>query len=225
MAAKKSGQEGEGAAKPTPGTPRSQGKAVEGAKASTSTGAAKAPATAGGEKGEKGVASHVKADVKKPSPSRPAASRKTEAARSEAPKDSTGSFAEASRKTETASEGKRLGAPKEKAEPKKAAPAMNKEVTAMSNTVEALGMIETKGLIGSVEAADAMVKAANVKLVGKELVGGGLVTVFVRGDVGAVKAATDAGAAAAQRVGELLSVHVIPRPDTMVESILPHAAE
>ena len=220
MAAKKSGQEGEGAAKPTPGTPRSQGKAVEGAKASASTGAAKAPATAGGEKG---VASHVKADAKKPSPSRPAASRKTEAARSEAPKDYAGSFAEASRKTETASEGKHLGAPKEKAEPKKAAPAMNKEVTAMSNTVEALGMIETKGLIGSVEAADAMVKAANVKLVGKELVGGGLVTVFVRGDVGAVKAATDAGAAAAQRVGELLSVHVIPRPDGMVESILPHA--
>ncbi len=165
MAAKKSGQEGEGAAKPTPGTPRSQGKAVEGAKASASTGAAKAPATAGGEKG---VASHVKADAKKPSPSRPAASRKTEVARSEAPKDYAGSFAEASRKTETASEGKHLGAPKEKAEPKKAAPAMNKEVTAMSNTVEALGMIETKGLIGSVEAADAMVKAANVKLVGKE---------------------------------------------------------
>lgn len=88
----------------------------------------------------------------------------------------------------------------------------------MASTTEALGMIETKGLIGSVEAADAMVKAANVKLVG-----GGLVTVFVRGDVGAVKAATDAGAAAAQRVGELLSVHVIPRPDGMVESILPHA--
>ena len=218
MAAKKSGQEGEGAAKPTPGTPRSQGKAVEGAKASASTGAAKAPATAGGEKG---VASHVKADAKKPSPSRPAASRKTEAARSEAPKDSAGSFAEASRKTETASEGKHLGAPKEKAEPKKAAPAMNKEVTAMSNTVEALGMIETKGLIGSVEAADAMVKAANVKLVGKELVGGGLVTVFVRGDVGAVKAATDAGAAAASRIGEITGVQVIPRPNGDVEKILP----
>ena len=90
MAAKKSGQEGEGATTPTPGTPRSQGKAVEGAKASASTGAAKAPATAGGEKG---VASHVKADAKKPSPSRPAASRKTEVARSEAPKDSAGSFA------------------------------------------------------------------------------------------------------------------------------------
>ncbi|EEU12066.1 ethanolamine utilization microcompartment protein EutM [Anaerococcus vaginalis] len=86
---------------------------------------------------------------------------------------------------------------------------------------EALGMIETKGLVGSIEAADAMVKAANVTLVGKEHVGGGLVTVLVRGDVGAVKAATDAGAAAAQRVGELLSVHVIPRPHTEVETILP----
>ncbi|KUO50817.1 MAG: ethanolamine utilization protein EutM [Desulfitibacter sp. BRH_c19] len=86
---------------------------------------------------------------------------------------------------------------------------------------EALGMIETKGLIGAIEAADAMVKAANVQLMGKELVGGGLVTVTVRGDVGAVKAATDAGAAAAQRVGELISVHVIPRPHADVEMILP----
>ena len=87
---------------------------------------------------------------------------------------------------------------------------------------DALGMIETKGLVGSSEAADAMVKAANVSLVGKEHVGGGLVTVMVRGDVGAVKAATDAGAAAAQRVGELISVHVIPRPHAEVEGILPH---
>ena len=86
---------------------------------------------------------------------------------------------------------------------------------------DAVGMIETKGLIGSIEAADAMVKAANVTLIGKERVGGGLVTVMVRGDVGAVKAATDAGAAAAQRVGELLSVHVIPRPHAEVETILP----
>ena len=86
---------------------------------------------------------------------------------------------------------------------------------------EALGMIETKGLVGSIEAADAMVKAANVYLIGKEHVGGGLVTVMVRGDVGAVKAATDAGAAAAQRVGELISVHVIPRPHAEVEGILP----
>ena len=86
---------------------------------------------------------------------------------------------------------------------------------------EALGMIETKGLVGSIEAADAMVKAANVHLIGKVHVGGGLVTVMVRGDVGAVKAATDAGAAAAQRIGELVSVHVIPRPHTDVEGILP----
>jgi microcompartment protein CcmL/EutN len=86
---------------------------------------------------------------------------------------------------------------------------------------EALGMVETKGLIGSIEAADAMVKAANVLLVGKEYIGAGYVTVMVRGDVGAVKAATDAGAAAARRVGELVSVHVIPRPHTEVERILP----
>ena len=86
---------------------------------------------------------------------------------------------------------------------------------------EALGMIETKGFIGAVEAADAMVKTANVVLVGKEYIGAGYVTVMVRGDVGAVKAATDAGAAAARRVGELVSVHVIPRPHTEVERILP----
>ena len=87
--------------------------------------------------------------------------------------------------------------------------------------LQALGMIETRGLVPSIEAADAMVKAANVTLIGKVLVGGGLVTVMVRGDVGAVKAATDAGAAAAERVGELLSVHVIPRPHGEVEGILP----
>ena len=86
---------------------------------------------------------------------------------------------------------------------------------------EALGMVETRGLVGAVEAADAMVKAAKVVLVGKEQVGGAYVTVLVRGDVGAVKAATDAGAAAARRVGELISVHVIPRPHEEVERILP----
>ena len=86
---------------------------------------------------------------------------------------------------------------------------------------EALGLVETKGLIGSVEAADAMVKAANVVLVGKEFIGAGYVTVLVRGDVGAVKAATDAGAAAARRVGELVSVHVIPRPHANLEETLP----
>lgn len=86
---------------------------------------------------------------------------------------------------------------------------------------EALGMVETRGLVGAIEAADAMVKAANVRLIGKEQIGSGLVTVMVRGDVGAVKAATEAGAAAAQRVGELVSVHVIPRPHDDVEGILP----
>lgn len=88
-------------------------------------------------------------------------------------------------------------------------------------TLEALGMVETRGLIGSIEAADAMVKAANVILVGKEYIGAGYVTVMVRGDVGAVKAATDAGAAAARRVGELVSVHVIPRPHNEVEKVIP----
>ncbi len=90
---------------------------------------------------------------------------------------------------------------------------------------EALGMIETKGLVGAVEAADAMVKAARVTLVGKEFVGGGLVTVMVRGDVGAVKAAVEAGSLAAKKVGELISVHVIPRPDEQVEGILPKLAK
>ena len=87
--------------------------------------------------------------------------------------------------------------------------------------MEALGMVETKGLIGAIEASDAMVKTANVVLTGKEFIGAGYVTVTVLGDVGAVKAATDAGAAAARRVGELVSVHVIPRPHTEVEKILP----
>ena len=90
-------------------------------------------------------------------------------------------------------------------------------------TMIALGMIETRGLVGAIEAADAMVKAANVTLIGKEQIGGGYVTVLVRGDVGAVKAATDAGAAAARRVGELISVHVIPRPHAEVEKVLPKA--
>lgn len=88
-------------------------------------------------------------------------------------------------------------------------------------TNEALGMIETKGLVGSIEAADAMVKSANVVLTGYEKICSGLVTVFVRGDVGAVKAAVDAGAAAADKVGQVVSVHVIPRPHQDVESMLP----
>ena len=88
---------------------------------------------------------------------------------------------------------------------------------------DALGMVETKGLVGAIEAADAMVKAANVVLVGQEYIGSAYVTVMVRGDVGAVKAATDTGAAAARRVGELVAVHVIPRPHSEVEKVLPGA--
>lgn len=86
---------------------------------------------------------------------------------------------------------------------------------------DALGMVETKGLVAAIEAADAMVKAANVNLIGYEKIGSGLVTVMVRGDVGAVKAATDAGAASAKLVGEVISIHVIPRPHTDTEKILP----
>ena len=89
---------------------------------------------------------------------------------------------------------------------------------------QALGMVETKGLIGAIEAADAMVKAANVRLIGKEKIGSGLVTAMVRGDVGAVKAAVEAGAATAKRVGDLYGVHVIPRPHDDVENILPKMA-
>ncbi len=112
---------------------------------------------------------------------------------------------------------------RERRGPSSATPERN---SAMSNVqMIALGMIETKGLVGSIEAADAMVKAANVRLVGKETIGGGYVTVMVRGDVGAVKAATDAGAAAAGRIGELVSVHVIPRPHGDLEFILPQVDE
>ena len=87
--------------------------------------------------------------------------------------------------------------------------------------MEALGMIETRGMVAMVEASDAMVKAANVTLIGYEKIGAGFVTAIVRGDVAAVKAATDAGAAAARRVGELIRVHVIPRPHNTVDDILP----
>jgi len=90
----------------------------------------------------------------------------------------------------------------------------------MNPELMALGMVETRGLIGSIEAADAMVKAANVSLTGMEYIGGGFVTVMVRGDVGAVKAATDAGAAAAKRIGDLVSVHVIPRPHADLEMVM-----
>ena len=98
----------------------------------------------------------------------------------------------------------------------KAAPA-KKEI----NPMEALGMVETRGLVAAIEAADAMVKAANVTLIGSEKIGSGLVSVMVRGDVGAVKAAVDAGGAAASRLGEVIALHVIPRPHTDVEKLLP----
>ena len=91
--------------------------------------------------------------------------------------------------------------------------------------LQALGLIETRGLIAAIEAADAMVKSADVSLIGKEYIGSGLVTIMARGDVGAVKAATESGAAAGAAVGEVVSVHVIPRPHKDVESILPVIAE
>lgn len=89
----------------------------------------------------------------------------------------------------------------------------------------ALGMIETRGVVAAIEAADAMAKAANVSIVGQEKIGGGLVAVYVRGEVGAVKAATDAGAVAANKVGEVIAVHVIPRPSAELEAMLPHDDE
>ncbi len=91
--------------------------------------------------------------------------------------------------------------------------------------MNALGMIETKGLVGAIEAVDAMAKSANVTLVGTEKIGGGYVSVFVRGEVGAVKAAVDAGTAAAKKVGEVVSVHVIPRPHADTETMIPQAKE
>ncbi len=95
----------------------------------------------------------------------------------------------------------------------------NKEVRKMSQ--EALGMIETRGLVAAIEAADAMLKAANVQLVGTEKIGSGLVSVMVRGDVGAVKSAVEAGGASAEKLGEIIAIHVIPRPHGDVEKILP----
>ena len=190
-----------------------------------------APAAAQKEASAKPVAASKKETVAKP------AAAKTSAAKTSAAKPKSGPAAPALNENETKAQREveehptplkvELSAKEAPATKPAGAPApkeITQEVTRLSNATQALGMIETRGLIGSVEAADAMVKAANVTLVGKERVGGGLVTVFVRGDVGAVKAATDAGAAAAQRVGELISVHVIPRPDGSVESILPGGA-
>ena len=119
-------------------------------------------------------------------------------------------------------------APVKKAAPK-AQTAQNAEVSVQTKIIkeevkmaqEALGMVETRGLVAAIEAADAMLKAANVELVGTEKIGSGLVSVMVRGDVGAVKAATEAGSSAAGKLGELIAVHVIPRPHSDVEKILP----
>ena len=97
----------------------------------------------------------------------------------------------------------------------------NRHMEERNMAQEALGMVETRGLVAAIEAADAMLKAANVTLVGTEKIGSGLVTVMVRGDVGAVKSATEVGASAASRLGELVAVHVIPRPHNDVEKILP----
>ncbi len=115
-----------------------------------------------------------------------------------------------------------------KKEPEIAAPVKAEEIKEIKEvkeevkmTLEALGMVETRGLVAAVEAADAMVKAANVALVGTEKIGSGLVTVMVRGDVGAVKSAVEAGQSAASRLGEIIATHVIPRPHTDVEKIIP----
>ncbi len=111
----------------------------------------------------------------------------------------------------------RKAAPSAAAQPATTTPVMKKEKTNM----EALGMVETRGLVAAIEAADAMVKAANVTLIGSEKIGSGLVSIMVRGDVGAVKAAVEAGGAAASRLGEVIATHVIPRPHNDVEKLLP----
>ena len=113
----------------------------------------------------------------------------------------------------------RKAAPSAAAQPATTTPVMKKEKTNM----EALGMVETRGLVAAIEAADAMVKAANVTLIGSEKIGSGLVSIMVRGDVGAVKAAVEAGGAAAGRLGEVVATHVIPRPHNDVEKLLPAA--
>ena len=113
----------------------------------------------------------------------------------------------------------KAAAPEKKNETPKDVSVQNKEVTRMAQ--EALGMVETRGLTAAIEAADAMVKAANVALIGTEKIGSGLVTVMVRGDVGAVKSAVEAGADNASRLGELVATHVIPRPHGDVDKILP----
>ena len=145
-----------------------------------------------------------------------AAAKSADAAAEKAAAEITGAASEPEVKEEPAAE-----------KPAEAKPVISKDISnevkvKERNTMKlALGMVETKGLIGAIEAADAMVKAANVKLIGKEQIGWGLVTVMVRGDVGAVKASVEAGATAAKRVGDLYGTHVIPSPHDDVEGILP----
>ena len=127
----------------------------------------------------------------------------------------TGSKTTAAKKTTTT----KAAAPKKAVEAKVEIEPMVKEVKKMA--LEALGMVETRGLVAAIEAADAMVKAANVELIGTEKIGSGLVSVMVRGDVGAVKAAVEAGSSSAGSLGEVIATHVIPRPHNDVEKILP----
>ena len=115
----------------------------------------------------------------------------------------------------------RAAAPKKPAAPKAAAPVNENTVKESIHMMEALGMVETRGLVAAIEAADAMAKAANVRLIGSEKIGSGLVSIMVRGDVGAVKAAVEAGGLAAGRLGEVIATHVIPAPHADVEKLLP----
>ena len=177
-------------------------------------------ARGGGAAGAPGTSGGKRARARSTTPAASEAPSSTTPAVSEAPSSTTPAVSEApSSTTPEVATGVTPTTPRAAANV--AAPTHARSTTMANVQMIALGMIETKGLVGSIEAADAMVKAANVTLIGKEQIGGGYVTVMVRGDVGAVKAATDAGAAAAGRVGELVSVHVIPRPHGDVEAILP----
>ena len=174
------------------------------------------------------VKKETKTSAKKPAAKKAAPKTQTKAKETETVKAEVAKPAEAkavkavkAEKAETKAAPANTSAEANKKEDKAKTEIVKEKRTMEDNIKMALGMVETKGLVGSIEAADAMVKAANVTLIGKVHVGGGLVTVMVRGDVGAVKAATEAGGAAADRVGELISVHVIPRPHHEVEYILP----
>ena len=167
----------------------------------------KAAAKAADTAAEKQAAKPMEAAVEKQATAKP-----TEAAEKQEAKSMEAAAETMEQRDETS-------VPSRQEEAQEAAPKQNKEVHKMAQ--EALGMVETRGLTAAIEAADAMVKAANVALIGTEKIGSGLVTVMVRGDVGAVKSAVEAGAANASRLGELVATHVIPRPHGDVEKILP----